>query len=193
MVGQPLPVPAPHVVSRSIASEAPSRMALLASFALYQLGWFAAVLLAAHSRPWLAAAALVPFLALHLAYCARPARELRLLALAALIGLAWDSAVMATGWQHYAGGQVLAALAPLWVVVLWAQFATLLRGPLRWLRGRPLLAALLGLVGGPLAWAGGARLGAVQLVPPMPALLLQAAGWAALTPCLIWLGARHDA
>jgi hypothetical protein len=100
---------------------------------------------------------------------------------------------MATGWQRFAGGQVLPALAPLWVVALWAQFATLLRNPLRWLRDRPLLAALLGLAGGPLAWASGARLGAVQLVQPAPALLLQAAGWAALTPCLIWLGARHDA
>jgi hypothetical protein len=173
-------------------SAAAPRLAVLRNVVLYQLGWFAAVLLAAAGRPWIAALALVPLLAVHVWLSADPLSEVRLLALAALVGLAWDSAVMATGWQHYDGGQWLPALAPLWVVALWAQFATLLRVSLYWLRGRPVLAAVLGAIGGPIAWAAGARFGAVRFTDLSAALALQAAGWAALTPALVWLGGRNE-
>lgn len=176
----------------ALVANAPGGGVVLRNVVLYQLGWFAAVLSAAAGHAWLAAASLVPLLAAHVWLCAGRMAELRLLSIAGLIGLAWDSLVMATGWQRYDGGQLLPLLAPLWVVALWAQFATLLRVSLRWLRGRPALAAMLGAVGGPIAWAAGARLGAVRLVDPVAALAMQAAGWAVLTPCLVRLGARDE-
>lgn len=61
---------------------------------------------------------------------------------------------------------------------------------LRWLQPRPLLAAVLGLVGGPLAWYAGARLGALELPDPSLALSVLGAGWAALMPLLLWLASR---
>jgi hypothetical protein len=80
------------------------------------------------------------------------------------------------------------------MVALWANFAATLNVSLGALRARPWLAALLGGLGGPLAYWGGAGLGAMRLVEPLPALLVLAAGWAALTPLLFrlatWLEAR---
>jgi hypothetical protein len=75
---------------------------------------------------------------------------------------------------------------------MWALFATMLTVCLRWLRPRPALAAAFGLVGGPLAYYGGARLGAVSFGNLPAALAMQGIGWAVLTPLLIELGARLE-
>ena len=63
---------------------------------------------------------------------------------------------------------------------------------LRWLWNRPGLAALLGLVGGPLAWWAGDRLGALDLVAPGFSLCVIGLGWAALMPILLALAAWCD-
>lgn len=82
-----------------------------------------------------------------------------------------------------------AALPPVWMIALWANFATTLNLSLAGLQSRPGLAALLGLVGGPLAYWGGAGLGAMTFVAPLPALITLALGWALLTPLLLALAA----
>jgi hypothetical protein len=51
-------------------------------------------------------------------------------------------------------------LAPPWILALWVLFAAALALPLRRVLTRPFIAALAGLVGGPLAYLGGAALGA---------------------------------
>jgi hypothetical protein len=77
---------------------------------------------------------------------------------------------------------------PLWVFVIWLQFATLFRYALHWLSGRYLLASLFGMVGGPLAYWGGSRLGAAVLgKEPVWSLLSLALTWAMVTPGLLWL------
>lgn len=80
-----------------------------------------------------------------------------------------------------------AALPPPWMLALWANFATTLNLSLAGLQTRPWLAALLGLAGGPLAYWGGAGLGAMTFVAPLPALIALALGWALLTPLLLAL------
>jgi hypothetical protein len=71
-------------------------------------------------------------------------------------------------------------------------FATTLNVSLRWLRGRPLLGALLGAVGGPLAYLAGAKLGGIELLEPALALSALAAGWALLLPLLQRLATELD-
>jgi hypothetical protein len=168
----------------------PATGALVRNFVLFQAGWFACVLLAAHGRAGLAVLAVAAVVAVHLALSARPLRALLVLFSVTLIGLVWDSVVMDTGAQHYLSGQFLPGLAPGWIIAMWTLFGTLLGHSLRWLRGRPLLAAVFGLIGGPLAYAGGARLGAVTLSDPLLAAVLEGAGWAVLTPLLVRLEER---
>jgi hypothetical protein len=69
-------------------------------------------------------------------------------------------------------------------------FATTLNLSLGWLKGRPALAALLGAVGGPLAYFAGHRLGGIELPDPAVALLVQGLGWSVLMPLLTSLATR---
>jgi hypothetical protein len=167
---------------------------LLVNFLAFQVAWWALVLSAAREQAGVGLLVVGLVLAWHLTRV-RPGRaEIALIVSAALVGLAFDSLLQATGWVAFAGGALFGFLAPLWMVALWANFAATLNVSLRALRARPWLAALLGGLGGPLAYWGGARLGAMSLVEPPPALLALAAAWAVITPLLfrlaVWLEAR---
>ncbi|HPB74378.1 MAG TPA: DUF2878 domain-containing protein [Chromatiaceae bacterium] len=87
------------------------------------------------------------------------------------------------------GSSLASVLPPAWMLALWANFATTLNLSLAGLQTRPGLAAVLGLVGGPLAYWGGAGLGAMTFVAPLPALITLALGWALLTLLLLALAA----
>jgi len=170
----------------------PSTRLLVANVVLFQLAWFACVWAAARGRAWFGIGAVLVVVLVFVLLAPRRPRALLLMAAVTLIGAAWDSFVGATGWLHYVGAPTAGWPAPPWIVAMWTLFATLLNVSLRWLRQRWLLAILLGLIGGPVAYFGGARLGAVSFANLPAALLLQGAGWAALTPLLIALGAKLE-
>lgn len=156
----------------------------------FQLAWLAVVLTAARGQPWIGTLVVLAFATWHLTRV-RPYRsEALLLALAALAGLVFDSLLLGAGWVDFSVGMPVAGLAPYWMVALWINFAMVLNVSLRWLQGRTLWAALLGAVGGPLAYWGGAGLGAMVLLQAGPALLALALGWAVLTPLLLALAGR---
>ena len=58
----------------------------------------------------------------------------------------------------------LTIVAPLWIIALWCHFATTVPtfAPLR---SRPVIAFVLGAIGGPLAYAGGMKMGAAAFHP----------------------------
>ena len=139
----------------------PEAAARLLNLSLYQTGWFACVLGGAHGRPWLGAAAGLALVLVHIALVERRAEEAPFIVLAALAGTAIDSAQQAAGTVAFPSGHYAAWLCPGWLTVLWAQFATLPCHSLAWLAGRPIVSALLGAAGGPLAFLAGERLGGV--------------------------------
>jgi len=168
------------------------RPSALGDLLAYQLGWWTSVLGAARGAPALGPAVALGLIAWHLARRALcPRREALLLAAAALLGLGVDTALLAGGallFPHEPSGS---PWPPPWMVLLWPLFALLLERPLGWLRGRLALAALLGVIGGPLAYAGGAQLGALTLGADLPrALLLIALAWGLAAPALVALAAR---
>jgi len=160
-------------------------MSPLANFVLFQIGWFGCVLNAA-ARPLTGAAIALLVVAVALWRSRDRGGELVLLALAAVIGTLCDGLFVLSSRLHYAGA-LLPPLPPLWDIALWPLFATTLNGALGWLKERLRLAALLGAVGGPLAYLAAARLGAVQLGAPSSTLLLLAGAWGVLTPLLLVL------
>jgi len=159
---------------------------LVTNVVLSQLGWFAAVLGAAHGWPATGAWLALALVGVHLALAPNTRSELLLIAIAMAIGAAWDSAVVAAGLIHYTAGQWAAWMAPYWIIVLWGLFATTLNVSLRWLHGRWWLAALLGAVAGPLSFAAGVRLGAAHFTYPVLTPAVLALGWACLMPLLVW-------
>lgn len=165
---------------------------MLSNFILFQIGWFACVLGGANDRPWLGAGIALAIVAWHVGRARRPRDEAILVAIAAGIGAAADTALVAVGWVEYASGTVVAGTAPVWLVVMWMLFATTLNVSLRWLRRYPLAAIVLGALGGPLAYWAGARLGAMEFAVPVAATAALAFLWGLLTPLLVRLARRYD-
>lgn len=168
----------------------PPAFARAANFVLFQLGWFACVLGAASGHAWAGTAAVAAIAAWHLCTVTSPGAEARLLTAVLIVGALWESALAATGWLAYRPGAALAWLAPHWILALWILFATTLNVSLAWMKSRPWLAALFGAAGGPLSFAAGARLGAVELVEPTLALAALAVGWGLMMPLLMALARR---
>lgn len=160
---------------------------------LYQLGWLSCVLGVAFGYPVSGAVAALLLVALHLLLADKRKAELGLILLACLLGAVVDGLQQAAGLLVFKEDPRWPFWLPLWLLVIWAQFATLFRFALSWLSGRALLAALFGAIGGPLAYAGGIRLGAAQFGPDPPlSLTVLALLWALLMPLLVGLSRRID-
>ncbi|MGJ7488050.1 DUF2878 domain-containing protein [Variovorax sp. LT2P21] len=170
----------------------PTRAMQWTNAVVFQCAWFAAVLGAAHERPLLGTACVAAAVAWHLAVSARPAREALLVALACLIGVVVESAIVRQGHVAYPSGQPWPTLAPYWIVALWGLLAIALNVTMRWLRGRTVLAAVMGAALGPLSFSSGARLGGAQLLHPTEALGTLALVWAVLMPVMVTLATRFD-
>lgn len=164
----------------------------LLNIALFQIGWFACVLSAAAGQPIWGAAISIMIIGWHVWRASAPFAEFKLIMLAMLIGLIWDSFLVWQHWLDYESGILLANTAPYWIVLMWALFATTLNVSMRWLKGRWLYAVLFGAIGGPLAFLAGQRLGAVTFTDTTIALSALVTGWAVLTPLLIAIAQRYD-
>jgi len=147
----------------------------LCNFVAYQLAWFAVVIGAAQGYAWAGALAALAVAAVHLALRRDPL-ELKLIGLAAGIGLLVDSTLAMTGQVKFASAWP-EDFAPYWMLSLWVAFATTLNHSLRWLMQRPVAAAVAGALGGPLAYLAGAKLGALTLVTPAITLTIIALLW----------------
>ncbi len=162
----------------------------LLNFVAFQLAWFACVLGGAHDRVVAGTLAVATVVALHLVIAPQPGPEARLVAIVTAIGLAWDSLIISLGLMSYPAGTFSPGVAPVWILAMWALFATTLNLSMGWLKGNPWLAVAFGAVGGPLAYLAGKKLGGVEMSDPALALLVQGLGWAVMMPLLLRLAAR---
>ena len=165
---------------------------LLINFVVFQVAWLSSVIGGAKQMPWLGPVAVLIALTIHLRFARRPFEEVLLVIACALIGASFDSALVAAGWVSYKSGLFSAYLAPYWIITMWMLFATTLNVSMRWLRGKPKLAALFGAYGGPVAYLGGEALGGIVLTNQVAALTALAIGWAMMMPLLMWLSENLD-
>ena len=168
-------------------------MNVFINFAAFQIGWFSSVIGAAQQMPWAGPVAFLVVLAIHLRQARRPGAELGLVIACGVIGVFFDSLLVALGWVTYPSGLVSELLAPYWIVTMWMLFGTTLNLSMGWMKGRPVLAALLGAVGGPMSYYAGQKLGGIQFIEFVPAMSALAVGWAVFMPLLMRLAERFDA
>lgn len=121
---------------------------------------------------------------------------MQIVVLCGTVGFVLDSAQSLTGRLSFTGPFLdpYATLAPVWVLMLWLQLGPTLRFSLGWLSRRYLLAAVLGALGGPVAFLAGERLGAATWGDPrwLTALSL-AAVWGLATPLIVFAADRIGA
>ena len=98
-----------------------------------------------------------------------------------------DSAWIALGWLDFRAPWPSTQLAPGWILGIWLAFSLTLNHSLAFLKQRYALSALLGAIGGPLAyWSASQGLGAVHFDAPMTTVLPGlCVGWTGLFPLLV--------
>lgn len=156
------------------------------NFILFQFGWFACVYPAAHGLEWIGPCVTLGIVALHLAWTpvALRVRYARWLALVALTGWVIDSGFKLVGVTSYPASDSL--LAPIWILSLWLLFALTVHHSLFWLRRFPKVTVVFGLIGGPLAYYSGVRMGATGFAhAPWISCVGLAIEYAVLTPWLL--------
>lgn len=162
-------------------------MSNLFNFALFQAGWFACVLGAAHGWVPLGCALAIGLILTHLWLTQDRKSELLLMAKGLVIGLAVDSAMAQSGLIVFAQPGPVSAIAPVWMALLWVLLMATINHSMSWLKPRPWIASLLGAISGPLSYFAGARLGAAEILAPLEFALVMGAVWAILTPLLFHL------
>lgn len=151
------------------------------------LAWFICVWAAAQGRPWLGVIAVAVLVAIHVGLVPARRRELLLIASMGCFGYVADSIPTLLGVYAFPEASQLGGPSPLWMVALWCNFATAPSVALYWMAGRPALSALLGAIGGPMAYFAGMQFGG--MVAPLgtgPLLATVAIEWAIAMPLVMW-------
>jgi hypothetical protein len=162
---------------------------LLTNFILFQIAWLACVAGAAKGLPWLGVAVTLVVLGWHLFKTKQATTELMLIVAALLIGASFDQTMLSMEWVVYQQHGWSASLVPVWILALWGGFASTLNVSLAWMQQRYITSVLFGAAGGPLAYLGAEKIGAVSLYGNTSYIAL-AVGWAVITPLLLHLAKR---
>ena len=157
----------------------------LFNIALYQMIWLSCVL--GGTAGSLLGLGLI---GLHLLLSAKKADDLKVIAILLATGCLLDGTLQGIGIITFTtGGWPI----PLWLAVIWMGLALVVHHSLAWMKGRYLLCALFGTLGGPLAYGGGAALGAATFGRgAMVAMVVLGLSWALLWPLVMLLAARSN-
>ena len=153
----------------------------LINFVLFQSIWFIFILSAAHDSLY---GALVGFCLLILQYLhgTKLFADCVLIGLAVVIGFIHDGLLKYFNFITY-NIVFIDFYSPIWIIGLWISFALTINHSLAWLQNKPVLQIFFGLIGGPLAYLAGEKLGAITLSHEYTPYFL-ALSWATLTPVL---------
>jgi hypothetical protein len=163
----------------------PSFVRTFFNFAQAQAGWLACVLSAAAGQAWMGIAAACVLIGVHLLLSAERKSEAVLVLSAGVVGAATDTLLAQLGFLRFDAG-----VAPLWMIALWMLFATTLRWSFAWIRRRLIVAAMVGAIGGPVAYAAGVRLGALEIADSWTSYAAIGVAWALALPLLVFFAHR---
>ena len=158
----------------------------------FQVVWMSSVGGAARGWWWAGPLALLAFMLWQLPRSDCRRADMRLMAVAAVVGFLVDSLWVQAQWLQFTAPTPSAHMAPIWIVTMWMGFALTLNHSLRLFKQRLLWSAAFGLVGGPLAYWIAANTWSAVSLPAEHALALVSIGiaWALLTPALLSLSNR---
>jgi len=126
-----------------------------------KLTWLAAVIGASNGMVLPSLIAVACFGLWQLSQNRRHKNDVLFICIAFVIGFILDSAWQVFGLIDYATGFTFTA--PVWILSLWIAFSlTTFNHSLSWLKTRPILAVLFGMVGAPVSYYAGHKLGALD-------------------------------
>ena len=141
--------------------------------------------------PWLGAIGLVMFAFWHYRTAKYAKADFILVGIAVVLGTTVDTINIHAGVLTYEASWPSHNLAPFWIMVLWANFALIMNGALRWLQKRYLLASLIGAVIGPLGYTLGVKVGtAVYTSSKLEFIFVTGTTWAMALPLLLFIAEK---
>ncbi|MDH3977623.1 MAG: DUF2878 domain-containing protein [Gammaproteobacteria bacterium] len=163
------------------------------NFVVFQAVWLITVMGAANGLIWPGMIAIAVALAIHAINAPQPRPDYWLAGIATGVGLIADTLLIQSGLLVFNTAIPSSAFAPIWGLILWANLGLTINHCLGWLQNRYILAALCGAVAGPIAYIGGAMLGAAQSEVSQTTLILcLGLIWALATPLLFRLSRLVD-
>lgn len=153
----------------------------LINFILFQSIWFILILAAAHESFY---GLVIGFLLILVQYWHGKLMvpDFKLILASIIIGFAHDTSLNYFKFIQY-NIDFNTYYSPFWIIGLWISFALTINHSLAWLGNKKLLQMIFGLIGGPLAYIAGEKLGAINMINTMTLYVL-ALSWACITPLL---------
>ncbi len=159
----------------------------LFTFIGFNACWLVCVIGAAQGVPWAGPIVVLVFCACVLSMSDEFTGDTVLLAGAAVFGYLADSVLVGLGAFTFPPTAAWGRPSAVWMVALWVNLAVctpVIFGPLR---GRYVIAALFGAVGGAVSYAAGMRLGAIVIEGQrFVGLAMIGVAWAVSMPALLW-------
>ena len=165
---------------------------VVANFVVFQIAWFTCIGSVARNLSSLGLAVIAIAVGIHLISVRNRANALSLAAASLALGIIIELILVNTQATKFDGDALAIGSAPLWMIAMWALFSTTLNVSMRWLRGKYVLATVLGAVAGPLSYFAGSKMGALSL-PLDYSLLIIGVCWAAAMPVLLLSAKKWDA
>lgn len=155
----------------------------LVNVAIYQFIWFLCVL-KGNTGAFFA----LPLIVLHLYFSECRKSDVIVMGAFLLAGVVIDGGLHLAGFFSFTvSGKPL----PFWLVVIWLALSILPNHSLSWMKRRPLLCAIFGALGGPLAYWAGERLGAASFAFPLYwSIPILAVVWAIFWPLAMSLASN---
>ncbi len=154
----------------------------------FQLGWFASTLGAANNLFWLGPIVVSVLFSIHLVLNGNYIRECLQGLTILLLGIIADT--LLTILDVYTPKQFIFPypLSPPWLFFMWLNFSTLINVSIKWLNKKYVLSALLGGIGGAVAYFGGDAFGALKYSEPKSvSMIMTGITWALLTPLCFYI------
>lgn len=157
---------------------------LVLNILLFQVGWLVCILAGTDWALIYTFAALV----VHFSVSSQRRADVVSVLLCVLIGLIHDLVLIHTQMIQFTESS---DWPPLWLVCLWVLMGITLHHSLGWLYARPLWAALLGAVSGPLSYLAGVQLSPAQWSSPLTEVIpIMVALWLFVLPLHRFLSMR---
>lgn len=163
-------------------------MHVLFNLVFFKIVWAASLAGVVLGYAWLGLVMLGVFASWHAMASPTAKADFVLAGAAVMIGLVLDTLYVQGGLIAYRGELLWTGAAPLWILVLWANFALTMNGCLAWLGKRKAMAAALAFVCGPLSYYGGIAIGTATVTADEWKLFTAiGVAWALAVPLMLTL------
>ena len=145
----------------------------------FQITWFACVFGEFFNYPWLGILVGLAYLVLFFFDVNDKKFALKTILIFSAIGYVFDSSIQAFNIYKIESDLIIGFL-PAWMLILWPTFTTLFVDVLNFLRNKPILATILGVILGPSTYYSGVPLGIATYTNINLGLILMAFFWGTL-------------